>query len=51
MANEITAQELAEALVCVAKLILLIRKIGWVDDEGFLLELEDALSELHQESQ
>ncbi len=50
MAEEITAQDLAEALVCVAKLIVLLKKIDWLSDVGMLLELEDELSELHQES-
>lgn len=51
MAEEITAQDLAEALVCVAKLIILLKKLGWIDAEGWMLELEDDLSELHQEAQ
>ena len=48
---EVTAQEVAEALVCVAKLILFLDKILWVDDAHTLRELEDELSELHQETQ
>ncbi len=48
--NEISAEELAEALLCIAKLILLFRKMGWVGDEGMLLDLEDDLSALHQET-
>lgn len=49
MAEEITAEEIAEALICVAKLVILLKKLGWVDEEGWMLELEDDLSELHQE--
>lgn len=48
--SEITAQELAEALVCIAKLIKLLDKIEWPDDAMTLRELEDDLSELHQEA-
>lgn len=47
---EITTQEIAEALVCLAKLIVLLKKIEWPDDAAILQEIEDALSELHQES-
>ena len=47
---DITAQELAEALVCIAKLIVFFRKVGWEDDAGILVELEDDLSEYHQEA-
>jgi hypothetical protein len=49
VSEEISAEELAEVLVCLARVILLIRKMGWVDDEGVLLQLEDDLSELHQQ--
>jgi hypothetical protein len=48
---EISAQEIAEALVCVAKLIKLLDKIEWPDDAMFLREIEDELSELHQEAE
>jgi hypothetical protein len=47
---DVSADEIAEALVCVAKLILFLRKLEWVGDEGLLIELEDDLSELHQEA-
>ncbi len=50
MAEEIDPKELAEALVCVAKLILIFKKLYWVDAEGIMMDLEDDLSELHQES-
>ncbi len=48
--REITAQELAEALVCIAKLIKLLDKIEWPEDALLLRELEDELSDLHQEA-
>lgn len=48
--DEVSAEEVAEVLVCVAKVILLLRKLEWVSDEGFMIELEDDLSELHQEA-
>ena len=50
MSDDIQAEEIAEALLCIAKLILLMKKLGFADDEGWLLELEDELSELHQET-
>lgn len=50
MAEDISPEEIAEALVCVAKLIILFRKISWVEDEGYMQQLEDDLSELHQEA-
>lgn len=46
--EEITAQEIAEALVCLAKLIVLARKVFPGDVEG-LLSLEDDLTDLLQE--
>lgn len=49
MAEEITAEEIAEALVCIAKLIVLFRRLDWPADAGHLEELEDDLSEFHQE--
>lgn len=47
---EISAQEVAEALVCLAKLIVFLEKIFWSDDAMQLRELEDELSDLHQET-
>ncbi|UCC72598.1 MAG: hypothetical protein JSV86_19920 [Gemmatimonadota bacterium] len=47
--HEVSVEEIAEALVCLAKLILLVKRIGWPEDVGYLLELEDDLTELHQE--
>lgn len=49
MSDEISAEEIAEVLVCIAKVIILLRKLDWVGDEGMLTELEDDLSELHQQ--
>lgn len=46
---EVSAEEIAEALLCLAKLILLVKRVGWPEDVGYLLELEDDLTELHQE--
>ncbi len=48
---EVSAGEVAEALVCLAKLILFLDKILWTDAAMFLRDLEDDLSELHQESE
>lgn len=47
---EVEAQEIAEALVCIAKLIVFFKKLDWPGDAGILEELEDSLSELHQEA-
>lgn len=47
---EISVGELAEALVCIAKLIRLLDKIFWPELAGVLREIEDELSELHQEA-
>lgn len=49
MAEEIDPEEIAEALVCIARIVLLLKKLDWLGDVGILLELEDELSELHQE--
>ncbi len=48
MSDDISAEELAEALVCLAKLIRVIRKVFPADLEG-LLSLEDDLTDLLQE--
>lgn len=46
--SNVTAREIAEALVCIAKLIALAEKL-WPDWAATLVELEDELSDLHQE--
>jgi hypothetical protein len=45
---EVTPEEIAEALVCLAKLILLLKRLEWLDDVAYFSELEDELSDLHQ---
>ncbi len=50
MAKEVTPEELAEALLCLAKLIVVLDRLGifgWADD---LKWLEDDLLELQQEA-
>lgn len=48
MSDDVTIRELAEAAVCIVKLISLARKLfpDWVPD---LLELEDTILDLQQE--
>lgn len=48
MSDDVSVEELAEALLCLAKLITVIRKIFPADLEG-LLALEDDLSTMLQE--
>lgn len=48
MSDELTVKEVAEALVCLAKIIILVRKVFPADVEG-LLSLEDDLTQLMQE--
>lgn len=47
---EVTIDEIAEALVCLAKIILLLKRLEWLDDVAYFEEIEDSLSELHQEA-
>lgn len=48
MSDDVTVREVAEALVCVAKLIRLLEKL-FPDMVPFLTELEDELIDYHQE--